>query len=424
MDKDIKRAIDTIQVPMEKLDNAIENGLKVPKRHVKPKQRRALTLVLSSVVTISLIIGLGFISPTMARVLSNFPLLNGIFETIDDSSLKVTLNDKNSTALNKTLTSNGVSLTIQDIVFDGTRLTISYLQEKQAEIYPLHIEVNGEVINSSGVYRGEYLESGKFVGVIEFSPTEQLPDDFDLLVKIHQIGDMVVDWQFNTPITNVNINSKKIAVGQKGEVEGIQYEVKKLELSDTGVSLHVLFHTDSNQLDKIVLNVLDDNGKVLPIINIEGQGDEKSFLFEYLMEPIGGDVESLTISPFFRPSIIERKEVTATLHEEQLPLTISQGKMGDLIVTKIEEQNGQHTMYYKLTRAFTFGARLQQSYLAVEDELGNNLVVTDTKTIAYNQYKLVFTKPAQGDIKLTTMELPMTKKDENAQITVDLSKTK
>ncbi|WP_369436014.1 DUF4179 domain-containing protein [Lysinibacillus fusiformis] len=427
MNKDIKQAIDNIQVPMEKLDDAIEKGLKITELQAKPKKRRAVTFILSSVVTISIIIGLGFVSPTMASVLANVPLLNTIFETTDDPGLKVALNDTNANVLNKTISSNGVSLTIQDIVYDGTRLAFSFVQEKKEEIYPLHIEVNGEIINFSENLRSTQLENGDHMGLIQVYPKEPLPDDFELLVKIHQIGDTKGDWQFNAHITKVKTNSKKIAVGQTGVIDGIQYEVKKLELADTGVSLHLLFHTEMDELfnlERVIqLHVLDENGRTLPIVDEHGSGDEKGMRYEYLFEPIDADVESLTISPFFMPHAIDRKAVIATLHEDQLPLTMSQGKMGDLIVTKLEKQNDQYTMYFESTSAFIFGAHFEQNLLAVEDELGNNLVVTYPKAIANNQYKLVFNKPDEGSIKLKTIELPIMKKDKEAQITVDLSQT-
>mgnify|MGYP003498722624 FL=1 len=221
MNKDIKKTIDSIPVPFQKLDAAIEEGLRAGQKQITPKRKKVITLLLSSAATFGLIIGSGFISPTMASVLAKVPILDSIFTSVGDKGLQVAINDENATSLNKTLTSNGVSLTIKDVLYDGSRLAFSFVQDKEEEIYPLHIEVNGKVMNFAENLTGEHLPNGQYAGLFQIHPTEPLPNEFDLSVAIHQIGNTKGDWQFKTHVIKTKNNSINLTTGQTAVLDGI-----------------------------------------------------------------------------------------------------------------------------------------------------------------------------------------------------------
>jgi hypothetical protein len=427
MNKDIKKSIDSIQVPFQKLDAAIEKGLKASQKQGTPKRKKVMTLVLSSVATFGLIIGSGFISPTMASVLAKVPILDSIFTSVGDKGLQVAINDENAMSLNETLTSNGVSLTIQDVLYDGSRLAFSFVQDKQEDIYPLHIEVNGEVINFSESTTGEYLPNGQYSGLIQVHPTEPLPNEFVLSVGIHQIGKTKGDWQFETQVIKTNNNGINLSTGQTAKLDGLFYEVIKFESTNSAVSLHILYKGTVeemfNEHQVLQLYLLDQEGTLIPMINASGSGDAESMLYEYVFEPISEEVTDLTISPFFLPTQKERKEITATLEGNRLPLTISQGEMGDIVVTKIEEENGRNALYFESTSSFPFGSNFEMNQLFVEDTEGNDLIAERgyPTMIGQNKYKLYYNKPTvSSDIILKTRELPYMQLNPEAQITVEV----
>ena len=429
MNRDIKKSIDSIPVPFQKLDATIEEGLRASQKQVTPKRKKVMTLLLSSAAIFGLIIGSGFISPTMANVLAKIPILDSIFTSVGDKGLQVAINDENSTSLNKTLTSNGVSLTIQSVLYDGSRLAFSYVQDKAEEIYPLDIEVNGEVINFSENMTGEYLPNGQYSGLIQVHPTKTLPKEFDLSVAIHQIGETKGDWHFETPVIKTNNNSINLTTGQTAKLDGISYKVTKFESTNSAVSLHILYKGTVekifNEHQALQLHLLDQKGTIIPMIGASGSGDGESILYEYIFEPLSEEVTSLTISPFFMPLPKERKDITVTLEENHLPLTISQGEMGDIIVTKIEEENGRYALYFESTSSFPFGTYFEPNQLSVEDTDGNDLIADrgHPTSIGKNKYKLYYNKPTvSGDIILKTRELPNMKLNQEAQITVKVPK--
>ncbi|WP_144512460.1 DUF4179 domain-containing protein [Bacillus sp. FJAT-22090] len=428
MDKDIKKSIDSIQVPRQKLDAAIKKGLNVSQKQIKPRRKKVVMLILSCAATFGLLISLGFISPTMASVLARVPLLDSIFTSVGDKGLRVAIRDENAILLNETISSNGVSFKVQEVVYDGTRLAFSFVQDK-AEYLNLHqIEVNGEEINFSSSTRGEYLENGQFSGLVQIYPTESLPKEFDLNVSIIHIGDTRGDWQFETHVLQTNNHRVNLGIGQRAELDNFSYEVKKFESTNSAISLHVLFKETPEAMynpkkQRLELYLLDQKGNPIPMISASGSGIKKGLIREYVFEPISEEVSELTISPFFVPEITERKENIEILDKNSLPLIISQGEMGDLVVTRMEEENDLTAVYFESTSSFPFGTDFEMNHLWVGDSEGNYLIADGgyPKSIGKNKYKMYINSTKDnGEIIIKTINIPKMTLNQEAQITVKI----
>ena len=86
-----------------------------------------------------LIIGSAFVSPAMAKVLSNIPGFNSVFEFAGDRGLKIASEKGLSDTIEQTVTDQNISLTFQDVFFDGTRLSLGYIQENARYLGELDI---------------------------------------------------------------------------------------------------------------------------------------------------------------------------------------------------------------------------------------------------------------------------------------------
>lgn len=423
MDKDIKRSLDSIEVPMEKLDAAIESGIKEGKLFRESK-KRVWPVILSYVAMIVLIIGSGFISPTMASVLAKVPLLDSIFNSSGEPGLRVALEDDNRVNLNKTITSNGVSITIKDIIYDGSRIAFSFTQDQESEIAPLQIEIDNKVINFSENYKGKAIDNGEFEGLIQVFPEEKLPNKFHMVVKIHQIGETKGEWKFETDMKKSNNHTMELAKGQKASIDGINYKVKKFEAADTGVHLQLEFDAEMEELQNgkkvLMLHVLDQNGQPLPINHHSGSGTKSGTIMEYYLDPLGDKVEDVTISPYFMPATIQKKDVTVTLNKENLPLTLSQGKMGDIVITKLKKRKEKNILYFHSTSSFPFSYDFLPNLLAIEDETGNNLIIKYPNALSRNHYKLSFIPPKKGKVIIKSMKLPKLQIMHGAQIKINV----
>lgn len=413
MEKEIKKVIDAIEVPMEKLDGAIYKGIK----QGKPKKHRFLIPLYASALAIGLTLCSGFISPKMASVLAKMPFIGFIYDIEEqDKGLQVAMTDENRVSFNQVLESNGVAITVEDIVYDGTRIAFTYTQDVYEEIYPLTVKVNGEKINfSEGLHELE-SESG-FRGLIEIVPVEKLPKSFHLEISIHQIGDTRGDWTFSTDISKVNNNNRELVVGQKGVIEGIDYTIQRAEVSSTSTEIEVAF--DASKVEQlftieraIQFNFLDQNGMPIQILDFHGT----DHIYKYILAPLSDEVTEIQVVAYAIPFSDKRVEIQEEL-EGIFPQTISQGEMGELVVTKVEKEGDEYMMTFHSTSDFPFDARFSQNIIDIVDENGNTILTDYPKAIGPNKYQLKY-YATSGKVFIDTIKLPTMKIEESAKVRI------
>jgi hypothetical protein len=418
MEKDIKKVIEEIEVPMEKLDDVIYKGIKLS--NVKPKKQRYSTLF-GSVAIIGLILCSGFVSPKMGSVLANVPVIGFMYEIEEhDVGLHVAMMDENKVLLNQVLESNGVAITIEDIVYDGTRIAFTYTHDIVGydEIYPLTIKVNGEEINFSESLHGLEAETG-FRGLIEIIPVAALPDTFQLEISIHQIGHTNGDWSFSTELTKVNNNTRELKVGQEGKIDGLTYTINNAEVSNTGTLIEVAF--ESSKLDEIYsaerivrANFTDQNG--MPLQIVESNGNDN--IFKYILAPLSDEVTEIHVLHYSIPTRIERVEINEEL-KEQFPQTISQGDMGDIVITDVKKVDNEYVMTFHSTSKFVFDAGFFPNLIDILDESGNQLITDYPKVIGPNEYELKF-NATRSKVFIHTIELPKMEIEKSAKVIIPL----
>lgn len=360
MEKDIKKVIEEIEVPMKKLDDAIKKGIK--NSHVKTKNHRYSTIMLG-----------------------------------------------------------GVAITIEEIVYDGTRMAFTYTHdiEGYAEIYPLTIKINGEEINFSESLHELEAETG-FRGLIEVIPVETLPDSFQLDISIHQIGDTKGEWAFSTELTKVKNNSRELKAGQEGTIDGIDFTIQKAEVSDTGTIIEVAFdHSKMGELftaERLIQgNFTDQNGMPLQIVQFSGSDN----IYKYILEPLSDEVTEIHVLVYSMSTTFERVEISEKL-TEQFPQTISQGEMGDIVITDVQNVDNEYVMTFHSTSDFSFDAGFTPNVIDVLDENGNYLITDYPKAIGPNEYELKFSATS-SKVFVHTIELPKMEIEQSAKVVIPLN---
>ncbi|MEC0347871.1 DUF4030 domain-containing protein [Peribacillus frigoritolerans] len=84
LSNNVKNEVDKIKIPEDKLDKAIEYGLKRGKKSKRGLSKKVLYICSAAVLLFSLLIGSAFVSPAMAKIVSKIPYLGQIFESKDD----------------------------------------------------------------------------------------------------------------------------------------------------------------------------------------------------------------------------------------------------------------------------------------------------------------------------------------------------
>ncbi|MBO9599026.1 MAG: DUF4179 domain-containing protein, partial [Cohnella sp.] len=88
----------------------------------------------SIVILLAGTFALGFISPAMAQVLRQLPGIGTVFHTLGDMGVRNIADGELATTVGQTVEDKGVSVTLDQVVYDGTRLTIGLLHERNLDI--------------------------------------------------------------------------------------------------------------------------------------------------------------------------------------------------------------------------------------------------------------------------------------------------
>ncbi|MFJ7931241.1 DUF4179 domain-containing protein [Peribacillus sp. NPDC096448] len=420
----IKEAIEKIEVPIDKLDKTIDVAIKRAKtKHKKPKRKFYPFIGVASLAT-CVLIGSAFVSPAMAKVLSSIPVLNSVFEFVGDRGLEIASQKGLSEKIEKTVTDKNISLTIKDIFFDGTRLSISYIQEfpnKWDDLGELELKVNGKEINFGDGRTGEFLSDNQYAGVINIEPTEELPDSFDLSIGLNNIGKVKGNWNFEIPVTKSKEEVKTIQSNKTMGYKDTKMTVKTVKIGPAGIKLSVDLTSSTGENPEMIddshlqFNLLNDKGESLTQSGGSGSGNDKGgklvMNMEYRFSPLEENSEFLTISPFLIPITNEQSSrIEQPLHLNKLPIILNQGKMGKIIVTDVKYQKDKTLLYFEVDSDFPYDGHFNFNTLWLEDKTGKNLT-SDSKgypeRIKQNTYVQEFKHINKNEpLKVVTIKMP------------------
>ena len=421
MENNIKRVIESVDVPMEKLDAAILAGVQSQKK-ARPKYFQKT--ILASMAVSALILGSGFISPKMANVLANVPIVGFIYDIEkNDKGLHIALSDENKVVLNETVTSAGISVTFEEIVYDGERLNVIFSMDEYRDIYPLTILVDGEIVNNGEGLR--VLESdGNFRGLWDINIEEDLPEAFDLTIQINYIEGIAGNWQITSPITQVNNNQQMHVAGQKGQIDGVNFEVESFVTSSTSTSVAVKYFNSSmstffSQHKVLHATITDQHGNPIRVIDKRVNGTENETINKYILEPLSPGTTELKISFYYIPFTTERIEIKERL-QTKLPQRISFGEMGEIVITDVTNYGEQNEMHFYIDSSFAYDDQFTPNYLDVTTKEGESVVTEYIKAVGPNKYKLSYQNNV-GQLYVNTMKIPFIVVEESAHLVLPLN---
>ena len=418
MENNIKKTIDDIDVPLEKLNQVIEKGM----QHKKKRRKNPFAIAMIAVVaTGGLVLGSGFISPKIANVLADVPLIGFMYDIAEhDKGLYTALSDDNKVILNETVTSNGIAITVEEIVYDGARLNVIFSMPTYKDVSPLTIYVDGKMVNSGESLR-TLEEEGVYRGLWEVRIEEELPDSFDLTIKIQEIDLTRGEWVFSTPIQKVNNNSRSLVAGQSGKVDSIPFTVESVETSTTTTEVKVKFDSEMDKLfskERVIqATITDQNGTPLTLLNQSGSGDNKGIIYTYLLEPLHEDISELKMFYYFMPTYHERKDILVPL-ADTLPQRISQGEMGDIVITDVSHKESKATLTLYVDSDFPYSNSLTPNVFHVTDEAGESLITDYIHAIGPNEYQLTFQTNAGKPYVHTLASIPVMEVEPSAIVTI------
>ncbi|MBU8879001.1 DUF4179 domain-containing protein [Bacillus sp. FJAT-29790] len=416
---DFKKELDKIPVPMDKLDSIITNTIN-ENRGKKSKRKMAFYSLSAAVVGLGLFIGSASVSPAVAKIASNIPIIGTFFNDALDEGLKIAGKKGLTQIVDKSSKDHGITVTMNEIFYDGTRLTLGYTQESLFAIGDLErptIEVNGKEINFSSGSSGDFVTPQKYKGIIDITPTEELPEEFDMKIRIDAVGLIPGKWEFKFPVKQSN-EVTVIRLQEVKRFEQADVQITSLKLGPAGTNLSVKVSKDekNTKFDPHMLKfyMIDDKGNMLDTVTGRGIGEvengEVKTDLDFLYSPLKEGAKKVRIIPYTIPMSGEAWEkVSIPLDAQSFPFVVDQGDFGKIIVTDISYQENKMVVYFDVQSDCIVDKASNPIWL--EDANGKNLMVKDkpdAERIEGNSYKQEFSTGKKKGLQLKTHKYPKT----------------
>lgn len=172
----------------------------------------------------------GFVSPAIASMLSQIPLINTAYNLLENPALspkgvRQAVTQGFDIKVNQVSSNNGITLTINnaycapnEFAFDMVASFSSNVTESPIiRTSDMQISINGtrKLYNLDGG-TFEPTADGKYAGIVHFDahnmqPYSLLPNQFNLEVSITKIGNITGQWNFIVPLSSKDVkNATKV----------------------------------------------------------------------------------------------------------------------------------------------------------------------------------------------------------------------
>lgn len=310
----------------------------------KPNVLRKTLLVASVTVVLGgTVIGTGFVSPAMAATLKQIPMIGLLFEGTSHEAVDAAIQQGIISEPNLSVTHEGVTLKVADLLYDGTRLSFilerdgvdlpntaspyldegakiignpdsDYIKSRQVAkedqmkgyIETPKILVNGQEVKSGEGVFGDHprLEN---TYVVELTKDLQLPDQFELTIQTRVTRvDESFDFTIPVSVTNKSVVLKPNVSKSDGQ---FSYTVKQLDMSPVSTRLVLdskgAVPASSQQkgnysASMVYYELVDDQGNVLTPRKFDYFNSKPltEYHIDQLFSPVKGTPKSITIKPF------------------------------------------------------------------------------------------------------------------------------
>jgi len=247
--------VDTIE-PLE-LSNLKKTNIKnniLAKSRKKNKFMSLRRLTAAAIIGVSAVTAMSFTFPTVA---SQIPFMQDIFSYFqNDIDLDF---DKYATAIGQVQTDNGISVMIENAVYDGTAITVSYAIETDKELGDRPREENFFDIENSKGWSATGRPLGKvsdttYVGLAKITPrfANTSPNEVVLSWEPYSFTntetntELKGDWQFEFKLTKLASDFQLINASI--EQDGVTILIKSFETNDMSTVIHFEQFIDADAL--------------------------------------------------------------------------------------------------------------------------------------------------------------------------------
>ncbi|MGE7110117.1 DUF4179 domain-containing protein [Lysinibacillus sp. NPDC047702] len=291
------------------------NMRQTPLQINRKSKRKPLLYVASAAAAFSIMVGsAAYVSPTFANTLSKLPIVGSVFSDSGVLGLKQASELGLTSTIGEKHTINGISVTVDEVLYDESRITVGMTIESEQELNELYFgagmdfTINGEQpIIGGGSYSEKIISptTRTAISTFDVKQIDNMPDSFEMGLTLE--GEKGEKWKFTTPIKKIT-DIVYVPVNHQEIVDNIQLEVSKMSISPTGIALDYQAiekgTIDNPQVSSAFMefHITDENGKEVTSYSGAGKGqfedDKWKFSSTKNFDPISIDVQKLIVTPY------------------------------------------------------------------------------------------------------------------------------
>ena len=273
----IKKAMEHITVPADRLDTIIENAFFETSATKGKKQRRWLV---PAVAAIFFFIGISAAtlaaSPTLANYMAQLPVIGNVFAIFSEEEEGLLEYERFSEDVGLSQTSNGITISIEQAVYDGTKVTFTYTVASDEDLdSSAHLTGSPELLESEGATGGMGWEpvEGGLVGIAEITHLDEEARQVNVRWEPKSLytedEEIEGDWKFEFAVAQL-INTDTIVLEQKVSNEGVTVHFSEVTFTDISVNIAYQQLVEPSLLEdweavEAELIAQDDRGNVYPV---------------------------------------------------------------------------------------------------------------------------------------------------------------
>lgn len=414
----------------EQLNLKIKDTLNNLPEKNKKKGKFIKKVGIAAAITLACGVGVSVSFPAFAR---NLPVVSSVFQYLSEKNIIDKDYVRYSADLNMSKSYNGITVTINSIVYDGIDLSIGYTVESQNEIKETPViigpemKINGKTVGFGGGATGEFKNKKAYVGVRtvnmakDYLPKEvtkhivggnvKIPEEFIMDFNIRDLSqNMKGKWDFKFKVSNEKIKGNVKSIKPNIDLSAVRPSLKVNEviISPINTALRTVEkqRNGSSFLSGLDVRyiVFDDKGRSLENKSGSGNGSEEtnSYYTQEIFKNVYEDSKTLTFIPYMdSKEILKRnndtvekwkkehngsmdgfnakyepviKEVSLNLNGSTI---LQEGKLGDYKITKVEFLSDKTLVHYECTKflpmMYHYGISLVDSSGKIY-ELNKNMV--------------------------------------------------